>query len=1279
MRKLKQRLLALALVMTLILSMGQGYVSANAKAADAKAAEYEYTKLDQTPMKESATASSAANHADWGDGAAALAFDGDVTSCWHSDYDDSSVQLPQWIEWELGGTYNVGRISYSRKQGGVNGTWKTISVTAYKEDGTSQKVYEGTIEEPAQGASIDINFTPVEAAKLRVEITDSYNEETRKHAAAGEINVWKATLKEPEITEPLIITPSTLTVAEGEEFTLNYELTPEAQEAGWTACWDSAGTNSSVVRFDTETGKGVALGEGEITIQAKAIKGNTSVFRGCKITVTKVETECVIAINGTDYTGTGLEDVIAKAGLNSAGNPETDIESIEFKSGVIREEDFSYISNHAKWFDYELKTFKVSDDVEVRGLAGNAVPTGAFKLAGSSIPNLTTVYLGKNIKGLEVNAFAYCRDLTSFEAPGVEVIRRNALPSMKAEELNFPALRILEEDAFEKRVNSSVKKFRLPALEELDNDAFANFKALEELELGAVPPTVSIPSRDLEFADGVIEKLKFTFPEGAEDDYKADDGYRPEADSWYGIPMPTPAAGAVVAKVNGGEAAAGASLADVIVKSGVDAKAVTSLEFTSGNVTPEDLAYLREELTRIETLKLNLSETLTFDSGSATLPEAAFENVDSLENVELAGFTILAEDSLRASGITNVKIPDVITIRESAFHSTRIESIELPKVETIEGMAFYNCERLTEVDMPKVVTIGQKAFYHTDEFENIHLPASIETLTDVGFGVAGSGKKTLKVVIDRATPPTNVSGSVFSNAAAGSSITVPAGSLPNYLPELDLTKHFDNVGQTKYESLRVIDPEYHFLTFRGVNSYDVKYAYVKNGESITEERIPSFKNGDKILSGWNTEKDGNESGISVDAETVPTEDLELYAQWSEPTYTVTFKVQDRKYGTLMQDGKPVEKIVKTVEGKKDVAFPELSPVQNCELEKWIDEEGKEYNADSVTLMKDREFTAVFAPKSELQILYKIVDENGEVLKKEDGSDIGGDFTAELNTECRIDLASAAEALEAIGYEMEQTEHEFLYSDLNTYTLDGELVVLEDIKENYLTFTAKKKEQPIVKHSVIFNVDGRTTEVQVISGEKIGDGLPSDPVKEGFDFVGWNTQKNGEGTKVNSETVVTGDLTVYAVFREKEVPKDTTAPTKPEGLQVTDTKKDSVTISWKASADNVGVKEYKIYVDGKFAGTIDAKSGEKELKALIKKLTPNTRYTIGVSAVDAAGNESEIATVSVTTAAATATVPNRDSSAGAAKTGDTAPILMLFVILAAAGAAVVFVSRKKFTK
>ena len=88
-------------------------------------------------------------------------------------------------------------------------------------------------------------------------------------------------------------------------------------------------------------------------------------------------------------------------------------------------------------------------------------------------------------------------------------------------------------------------------------------------------------------------------------------------------------------------------------------------------------------------------------------------------------------------------------------------------------------------------------------------------------------------------------------------VKVPDGSLGAYLPNLDLSKPFKNSGDTKWGGLRVIDNAQKLLTYHGVNSWDKMYAYVVSGTAITESRFPTtFENGDKILSGWNTSKDG---------------------------------------------------------------------------------------------------------------------------------------------------------------------------------------------------------------------------------------------------------------------------------------------------------------------------------------------------------------------------------------------------------------------------------------
>ena len=66
-------------------------------------------------------------------------------------------------------------------------------------------------------------------------------------------------------------------------------------------------------------------------------------------------------------------------------------------------------------------------------------------------------------------------------------------------------------------------------------------------------------------------------------------------------------------------------------------------------------------------------------------------------------------------------------------------------------------------------------------------------------------------------------------------------------------------------------------------------------------------------------------------------------------------------------------------------------------------------------------------------------------------------------------------------------------------------------------------------TVTFDVNGTLTTEKIPVGEMIGDKLPENPEKNGFVFTGWNTAKDGSGQEVTDQTVVEGDMTVFAVF------------------------------------------------------------------------------------------------------------------------------------------------------
>jgi chitodextrinase len=89
--------------------------------------------------------------------------------------------------------------------------------------------------------------------------------------------------------------------------------------------------------------------------------------------------------------------------------------------------------------------------------------------------------------------------------------------------------------------------------------------------------------------------------------------------------------------------------------------------------------------------------------------------------------------------------------------------------------------------------------------------------------------------------------------------------------------------------------------------------------------------------------------------------------------------------------------------------------------------------------------------------------------------------------------------------------------------------------------------------------------------------------------------------------------------------DTRAPTTPTALTVTGATPSSITASWPASSDDVGVAGYGLYRDGTLVDT----SGTTQYT--FAGLACDTAYALAVDAVDAARNRSAKATVNASTA------------------------------------------------
>ena len=96
--------------------------------------------------------------------------------------------------------------------------------------------------------------------------------------------------------------------------------------------------------------------------------------------------------------------------------------------------------------------------------------------------------------------------------------------------------------------------------------------------------------------------------------------------------------------------------------------------------------------------------------------------------------------------------------------------------------------------------------------------------------------------------------------------------------------------------------------------------------------------------------------------------------------------------------------------------------------------------------------------------------------------------------------------------------------------------------------------------------------------------------------------------------------------------DTQSPSTPSGLVTGSVAQKSMTLSWNASTDNVGVAGYQVFLNGSQVGTAASPSFS------FTGLTCATGYTLGVAAYDAAGNVSGTATVSRSTSVCTDSQP-----------------------------------------
>ena len=995
-----------------------------------------YEALPKEPMKTSATASSYQDSAQWGDGNASLAFDGDVNKGWHSQYDSKTG--PHWIQWSLGGVHNIGRIAYQVKGTGANGRFKEIKVEVKNGEADWQTVKEETLADVGQGGSCNIDFDAVEATDVKITIKSSYNTyESGVLASAGELEVYKVVQEVPQGT-----------------------------------------------------------------VNAK--------------------------INGVEVGGESLSDVITKSGVTD------EITSIEFVSGTVTSEDLALLKAKEKGIFKTIETFKLnlSDTlkfVDKNGKNSKVLPNSAFY----NFWALHTVELG-GFEEIGSQAFENTSSLVSVSIPNAVKIQNRAFYNgKKIKELNLDHVKEIETEAFyqcnaltalnvpkvlkigEKAFYGSknLKELQLPAtLETLGDSAFAveqkNRRKLNVTSERVTPPVVT-PGKNNPFAYAVNSTL--TVPAEAREAYvNAERWGDPKNYKWCSLQLEKDMTATdtyyITYHWEDQDNLAGVrpnSVAPTLIDES-SASYGADTQYRNVTIQPgpvgQDYQY---EFTKVPRYNKR------GEPAKWKLNPGSYSTNYEIKTEKTGDYEFKATYTLRTR--KQDKTVSVNWVGGDAENRPEIK-VQMKRQKWSNTSAYDEGEEITlNMQNNYTHTWENMVEYESGKDKYPYYPIySIEEIRAVdGYEVTYSVEKN-----DKDVYPFDETGNIV--------ITCTGEAIPEDVVKVNINKEREAGGTSLEDAVAkagITADQVTSLEFVSgkVTAGDLEYIQ-KNVNQIQEFKC-NLKNGltyeDKkgaqstVFPGWTFSEKASLTTVELGGFT----DIGSYAFWKTKNLT-SVKIEDAQ-------------IIKAsafsgAEKLTEVNIPNVTKISQWGFSKCR-------NLVTVNMPKVEKIgPGAFLASGYLNITLPAS------LKSISGAAFGVAESYGQPGE-KVEFHVVMEGATPPTVEPEHNENSPFKDAAQTSTLE----VPEGSEDTYLKSEFGDEEKgtwcnlPLkgisTDATVTFDVNGTLTTEKIPVGEMIGDKLPENPEKNGFVFTGWNTAKDGSGQEVTDQTVVEGDMTVFAVF------------------------------------------------------------------------------------------------------------------------------------------------------